>query len=288
VRQLVWFFAAVLAGAVACSRPLDKRTAAADLSNSPEAASVTHPRIDAAEASTGLTPLPREPLFTNLFVRGSPDPVVSVPNGATSLRPVVVVLHGSGDRPDWNCDAWRHITGAYGFVVCPRGDLDAQSSTPEDKRYTLRGGAYLRHYIDASLDALAERYKSYVLAEGTLLTGFSLGATEAVMLAVDDPGRFRRLALLEGGHGAWTPERIGRFRAQGGERVLFGCGSTWCVAAAKTAAAKLESGGVESRVAHANVGHTNDRPLQEALMAELGWFLGGDSAWGAISRERGP
>ena len=30
---------------------------------------------------------------------------------------------------------------------------------------------------------------------------------------------------------------------------------------------------------HANVGHTNDRPLQEAIMGELEWYLDGDARW---------
>jgi poly(3-hydroxybutyrate) depolymerase len=52
------------------------------------------------EATAPLPPLPQEPLFTNLVVPGFPEAVLSIPNGATSRRPVLIVLHGSGDRPD--------------------------------------------------------------------------------------------------------------------------------------------------------------------------------------------
>jgi hypothetical protein len=69
------------------------------------------------------------------------------------------------------------------------------------------------------------------------------------------------------------------FSARGGLRVLFGCGSRWCLAPAKSAAARLEKGGVAARLVYADVGHTNDRPLQEAVMGELPWFLGDDSRW---------
>jgi predicted esterase len=231
------------------------------------------------DAARGLPPIPPEPLFTNLVVPGFPEAVVSVPNGATSARPLAIVLHGTSDRPDWNCDAWRHMTGARGFVLCPRGDFDPRESTPGDRRFTLRGGAPLRAYVEAATQALAARFAGYVDVERPVAAGFSLGATEIAQLALGDPARFPRVAGLEGGHGVWTAAAISAFAAKGGSRVLFGCGSTWCTNPARAAARRLIAGGVEARVAFAPVGHTNDRPLQEALMRELPWFLDGDPRW---------
>ncbi len=248
----------------------------------PDATGAGTPGPDAPtglDAARPLTPLPPQPLFTSLTAPPFPEAVVSVPNGATTVRPVIIVLHGAGDRPDWNCDAWRHITGAQGFVLCPRGDYDPAGSTASDRRFTLRGGAHLRDYVQASLDALAARFSGYVDLERPIVTGFSLGATEIAQLALSDPGRFPRVAELEGGFDVWTPPRIAAFAARGGSRVLFGCGSTWCLAPARAAARRLRDGGVESRVVFAAVGHTNDRPLQEAIMAELAWFLDGDARW---------
>jgi hypothetical protein len=235
--------------------------------------------LESAEAEAGLAPIPSDPLFTNLSIPGFPEAVVSMPNGATSRRPVVVVLHGSADRPDYNCDAWRHITGAHGFVLCPRGVYDASGSTPSDRRFTLRGGAHLRAHLDAALEALQERFGPYVDVDRPIVTGFSLGATEIGQLAIGDPSRFPRVAQLEGGYGVWTPKAVSAFLAGGGQRVLFACGSGWCLPIAKAVVAQLGKAGVESRVVFAPVGHTNDRPLQEALMGELEWFLAGDERW---------
>ena len=233
----------------------------------------------AGNVAPRLAPIPDDPLFTNLTVPGFPTAVVSVPNGATSPRPLLIVLHGSGDRPDWNCDAWRHITGAQGFVLCPRG-LDAPAeSTKDDKRYTHRGGAFLRAHVDAALAALAERFAGYVDIDRVIVTGFSLGATQAAQLALDDPRRFSRVAQVEGGDGVWTAPNIRLFSTRGGRRVLFGCGSRWCIPPAKAAAERLKKGAVDARVVYANVGHTTDRPLQEAIMGELSWFLDGDARW---------
>lgn len=230
-------------------------------------------------AWAALVPIAPDPIFTNLTIPGYPEAVVSVPNGATTRRPVIVVLHGTGDRPDWNCDAWRHITDAHGFVLCPRGAYDPHESTAGDTRYTHRGGVYLRHQVDAAFEALAARFGPYVDTERPVAAGFSLGATQIAQLAIADPARFPRIALLEGGHAVWTDASARDFASRGGRHVLFGCGSPRCTPLAKAAATLLERHGIEARVVYAAVGHTNDRPLQEAIMREISWFLGEDSRW---------
>jgi hypothetical protein len=127
--------------------------------------------------------------------------------------------------------------------------------------------------------ALEARFTDYVDTEHPVVAGFSLGATEVAQLALGDPERLPRVALLEGGHSVWSDSAIRDFAARGGQRVLFGCGSNWCITPAKSSAARLEKGGVRARVVFARVGHTNDRPLQEAIMVELSWFLAGDPRW---------
>lgn len=266
------------------ARPVGRATlrdhaTAATAADTPDTGSVKTLQDALEGAEAGLVPIAPDPLFTNLSIPGYPDAVVSVPNGATARRPVIVVLHGSGDRPDWNCDAWRHITGARGFVLCPRGRYDPRESTPGDTRYTHRGGAYLRGHVDAAFGALAARFGPYVDTQTPLAVGFSLGATEIAQIALADPARFPRIALVEGGHGVWNDSSARDFHENGGRRVLLACGSAWCPPLAKAAAALLERHGVEAKVVYAAVGHTNDRPLQEAIMRELSWFLGEDPRW---------
>src|SRR5262245_45833853 len=45
----------------------------------------------------------------------------SIPIGAREPRPIMIALHGGSERPERACSAWRGITEAYPFVVCPRG-----------------------------------------------------------------------------------------------------------------------------------------------------------------------
>jgi pimeloyl-ACP methyl ester carboxylesterase len=220
-----------------------------------------------------------EPQMVDLSVAGFPDAVLSLPNGATGLRPVLVVLHGMRGRPDANCNAWRAITGARAFVLCPRGQYDPRGSSPSDKRYTHRGGEYLRRHIAAALDALAERFPSYADIGRPALAGFSLGATEAALLAQSAPDRFPRVAILEGGVDVWAESTIGAFAAHGGRRVLFGCGSAWCTPPAAMARAHIERGGVAARLVTADVGHTYGPPMQDAIKEQLDWFFEGDPRW---------
>jgi predicted esterase len=226
-----------------------------------------------------LAPLPAEPLFTNLAVPGFPEAVVSMPNGARARRPTLVVLHGTGDRPDYNCDAWRHITGAWGFVLCLRGDYVPAESTPGDRRFTLHGGAILKTHLEAALAALGARFGDYVDVERPVLAGFSLGAWQVARLALASPQRFSRVALVEGGSGAWTRDAAAAFFHAGGQRVLIGCGSPGCSTEAAGAAKRLAAAGLEARWVYAPVGHTTDRPLQEAVMKDIDWFLSGDARW---------
>jgi hypothetical protein len=229
---------------------------------------------------SGAEPLAADPPFVDFPVPGYPDAVLGLPEGATSSRPVIVVIHGLGGRPDPNCKAWRAIVRGWGFVLCPRGEYDPARSTPGDRRYTHPGGRRLRAHIDAALEALAERYAVYADVRAPVLAGFSLGAYEVAMLGQRGLPRFPRLAVLEGGVDGWTAPTIEAFAAEGGVRVLFGCGSPWCGPVATTAAARIgQRTGVESRVVSAPVGHANTPPLQEAIRTELAWFFAGDERW---------
>ena len=210
---------------------------------------------------------------------GHPDAWMSLPTGATSKRPVVVVIHGAGDRPDWQCGGWRRATGDFPFIVCPRGAHAPGDSTKDDVRYTHRGGAALLAYIDASLAALEAKYPAYADTSVPLLAGFSLGASEILALAVQAPARFPRIALVEGATAGWTDARIATYVAGGGQRVLYGAGQRVNETAARATARRLIAKGLDTRVVYAPVDHTFDPPLEDAVHRELAWLVAGDARW---------
>jgi pimeloyl-ACP methyl ester carboxylesterase len=283
----------LIATAFACRQPAHEtgatpRIAIAAPSPAPEAASDVDGETDSAtvdsatgdappDAAPALAPLPG--FFEGLPVAGYPDAWLSLPTGATSKRPVVVLIHGAGDRPDWQCGGWRHATDEYAFIVCPRGHVDKASSTKNDVRYTHIGGESLLAYVDASLEALAARYPDYVDTSMPLYAGFSLGAAEIVALAVKSPSRFPRLALVEGATTSWSNARVDEYLKGGGKRVLYGCGQEGVRNVARSTAKRLVALGLDTRVVYANVGHTFDPPLEDAVRSQLAWLLEGDERW---------
>ena len=233
--------------------------------------------------STASTPPLSPPLpgfFESLAVAGHPDAFLSLPTGATGPRPVVVVIHGAGDRPDWQCGGWRRATGEQAFVVCPTGRVAPESSTRGDTRYTHTGGPALLAYIDAALQALGARYPDYADTATPLLAGFSLGAWEVLAIASQHPDRFPRIALVEGITDKLDDARARAFVTGGGRRVLFGCGQKGCEVAAKATASRLAARDhLDARVVFAPVNHTFDPPLEDAIHGELGWLVQDDPRW---------
>jgi len=279
VRRVLALGAAALT-AFGCSRQTPAiRVAPADASPAPLP---TPAPSDPPLAEAGLPPIGG--VFETLAVAGHPDAFVSLPTGATTRRPVVVVVHGSGDRPNWQCEGWRSATAAFPFIVCPTGAYDARWSTPGDTRYTHTGGASLLGYIDASLAALAERYPDRADTHAPLLAGFSLGASEILGLAVKDPPRFPRIALIEGAWDGWTDARARAYAGGGGQRVLYGAGQRDVERRQRETAKRLVDAGLETRVVFAPAGHSFDQRLVDAIRAEAAWLVDGDPRWEPMGR----
>ncbi len=152
--------------------------------------------------------------------------------------------------------------------------------TPSDIRYTHVGGPSLLDYIDRALAALASRYPDYADVTAPVLAGFSLGSYAILTLAVQDPARFSRIALVEGVTDGFDEARARKFVEGGGRRVLFGCGQRGCKLAATAAAQRLGARDhLQARVVFAPVDHTFDPPLEDAVRAEMSWLVEGDARW---------
>jgi hypothetical protein len=131
---------AVLAG---CAGPLPI-TPPATISPLPRAGegpgvrapAVNPPRSEVTSAA------PRSPLsgapFVNLPVEGHRAAVVSVPLGASSPRPLLVVTHGAGGSPEPHCAFWREMLGDRGFILCPRGVPLGSAVEPPDQGFFYR------------------------------------------------------------------------------------------------------------------------------------------------------
>jgi predicted esterase len=161
-------------------------------------------------------------------------------------RPVVVVLHGNFDRPEWECDAWDRIVAGRAWLLCPRGKPRADA--PGLDRWTYSSAKGMSAEIDAGLHALRGRYGAAIADDAPIYAGFSLGAILGNRLLTAEPGRFPRAFLVEGGAGFWNAARARAFVSGGGVAVYFGCGGAGCARSAAAAAKALNGAGARSEV----------------------------------------
>ncbi|HEY3493485.1 MAG TPA: hypothetical protein VGK73_02320 [Polyangiaceae bacterium] len=231
-------------------------------------------------ASAGLTaPAP----FVELVVPAHENAVVSLPLGAATPRPLLVAAHGAGDRAEWHCELWRRIVGDRAFVLCPRGRRTDVRVPREEAAYYYPDHHALEREVLAAVAALGERYGEALDATRAVYTGFSQGAIQGALVIARNPGLFPRAALVEGGNGffdEWSPWAARRYRKAGGERVLFGCGSPYCVRSAERCAGYLEKADVLARVVHAEgAGHSYGPAMEAELTKHFDWLVADDPRW---------
>jgi poly(3-hydroxybutyrate) depolymerase len=205
--------------------------------------------------------------------------VVAVPLGAREPRPIMVALHGGSDHPEWACGAWRGITDAYAFLVCPRGIGMASSlawASPEDTKAR----------IARAIATTKTMFGAWVRETSSIvLVGFSMGGTQTALLARSDPRTYRRIALAES---AYAPEPAMAFARPwsegGGERAVFLCTTSGCEVPYRTAARNVAA---QHRPARLNIAGTNAHGMWDAVMRSMRrdwpWLVEGAEGWEAYA-----
>ena len=221
--------------------------------------------------------------FVELDVPGFQPAVVSLPRATSGRRPLLVAAHGAWDRPEPHCQLWRRVTNAHGFILCPRGQRTHRHTPPEHAAYFYPDHYALAREVLAAIQALSDRYPEQVDPSAAVWAGFSQGAIHGALVVVLHPKQFPRAALVEGGNGffnEWSRFAARKYARGGGERVLFGCGSPYCVRTAQRCAGYLKPTGVEALVAHAHgAGHSYGPTMQEQLREHFAWLVAGDPRW---------
>lgn len=234
----------------------------------------------AATLDPPLPPLQSPSPWVDLLVPGRGAAVVSLPLGATTPRPVVVAAHGAGDRPEWQCQAWRRIVGDRAFVLCPRGHSMDPRAPADEVGYFYTTHLDLGREITAALAALAARYPSHADTVAPVYAGFSQGAIMGALLLPRHPAGFARAVLIEGGYGGfqeWNLRAARLFREHGGQAVLLACGRLQCAEQARTSAGYMQREGLEARVLHApGAGHTYGGEVQDQVAGAFEWMVSGD------------
>ena len=231
-------------------------------------------------ASAALPPLRAPSWIERIALPGGGEASVTVPLGATTRRPILVALHGAGDRPEWACGGWRVAAGEWPFVVCPFG-VASQKGIPEPSRvYMTAPLPQVRRDIEEALAIVRSKYSDHVDDRAVVLAGFSMGAYRAASLATDTPGRYPAVALLEGAYEMINlPWATSAARA-GTQRVLLGCGQGGCAATMTSRRAVIERAGVGVRLLDARTGrHNLDGEMIAALREPMRWLTEGLPGW---------
>lgn len=218
-----------------------------------------------------LVPLSAPHWRESLNVEGFGAASVALPLGATSARPVVVVLHGQGDRAEWQCGSFRGVLGGHVFVLCPAGQARGDGLSGwggfDETAAELRAG----------LAALKARYGAHVAKGSIALVGYGESASIAADLARQEPSFFGRVALVNGDPAAFSPSASKIFAERGGKRVLFFCTTKDCDDRGTERSLLLQRSGVQAKSVTREVGPYLDARFTDALKGEMAWLFEGDS-----------
>jgi hypothetical protein len=224
-------------------------------------------------STPSLSPLVAESWLIPLPVEGFRPAQVSVPLGARERRPIVVALHGAGDRPEWACGGWRGVTDAYPFIVCPTGQ-------PAADGFAWGPVAMVEREVTRSVEAVRARFGDHVAEGCALLVGFSQGAIRGVPMLAAGRGWCPIAALCEGAYEA-LGERFGRaFLAWGGRRILLGCSQPHCAKAFRQREEELRQTGIEVRTVFSGERvHNLNGEMVRTLNEAWPWLVQDDERW---------
>jgi predicted esterase len=162
-------------------------------------------RAEAKESSDTADPM-------TLEVPGYSDAYYVQPR-TKSRRPILLYLHGRGGNALEDCRKWARVARQFGWVVCPQGP----ASTDTGGRTWNNDAETARKIIDATVDALKQRYKGRVRTRGDILIGFSEGAFIAQQVGMRDPARWNRWLILAANDRYWfgdAPQLLEQNRAK--------------------------------------------------------------------------
>jgi predicted esterase len=137
-----------------------------------------------------------------------------------SRRPIVMYLHGRGGNAFEDCRKWARVARQFGWILCPQGPAAGDNGG----RTWNNDADTANRIIDATVDALREKYKGRVRGHGNILIGFSEGAFIAQQVGLRDPVRWNRWLILAANDQYWfgdAPQLLEQNRAKIRRVYLF-------------------------------------------------------------------
>ena len=248
-----------------------------DASNANDGSDVQDgPDAGAAGDAGERAPLGGFPEQLELFDGKDKVGVVSVPLGAREPRPIMIALHGGSEKPERACLAWRGITEAYPFVICPRGWGGNES------RLGWRNASDTNQRIARAVAATKKTFGSWVEdTRSVVLAGFSMGGSQVALVARRDPQTYRRIVVGDSAHDPRAALTFaGEWVTGGGERALFLCTTSGCEPSMRAAARKVARERAHARL---NIAPTQLHALSEravqSMRRDWAWLVEGAEGW---------
>ena len=263
---------------LSCRRSTNS-AAAPEVSVEPAAAtaapSASAPPADSAAPPAGLEPLSGVAWIEHLDLDGGHEAYVCPPIGAREPRPLIVAVHGAGDRAEWSCGGWRMVAGEYAFVVCPQG------MKMDSMRFAWDSAETIRRRVASAIVAARARFAAYIADGPTLYVGFSQGATLAGPTLLDPAQSFPFIALAEGGYGLVQNRTfLAKLKARGVESVLLACGTAACFNTMRAAERNLSAVGIQALIGgDPTSGHNLNGEMQAGLQKVWPDFVRGLPNW---------
>lgn len=147
------------------------------------------------------------------------SPTVVVAPSRSGRRPVIVVLHGMGDRAESICPAFADLVQGRAWIVCPRG---TRYQGAVDRWTYSNDRTVVLTEINAALRALSLREPERADIARPILSGFSFGAWLVSQIALHSASEFPRAFAMDT-HAVWSREQQSDYAHHGGRAALFSC-----------------------------------------------------------------
>lgn len=265
--------------APAMSAPAPGLTSTTSVSAAESAPSPPSPPSSAPKR-TELAPLLGVAWIERLELEDKHEAYVCPPIGAREPRPLIVAVHGAGDRAEWACGGWRMVAGEHAFVVCPQG------MKMDPSRFAWDSAETIRKRVASAIVAARARFGEYIAEGPTLYVGFSQGATLAGPTLLDAEQSFPFIALAEGGYDLLRNRAfLGKLKARGVESVLLACGTPACFASMRAIEPNLSAAGIQALIGgDAKSGHNLNGEMQAGLQKVWPEFVAGLPNWRGYER----
>jgi hypothetical protein len=232
------------------------------------------PSPSTSASARALPPLAAPSWLAALDVPGFGEARVALPLGSRKPRPIVAVIHGDDDRPEWPCGSYHHASSARAFVLCLRG------VPRDDGRFGLGDPAATRAELRAALPALKARYGEHVAKGPIVLAATGPGVERAISVALEEPKFFAALVLVDGSLASFSSGVIERYARAGGKRVLLVCTpNSPCRAEAVERMLALKRARLDVHLFEPPHGFGLDGEITASIQKEWAWLVGGDARW---------